>query len=75
MDLKKTFLCVAVVVLLLNGGKGIWDLINISENSSLTNTTLSLAYKIGVIARIFLEIIVNFGLVKIIYDTFLKKVL
>lgn len=73
MDLKKIFLYVACLILLIKGGKTIWELINFSQISELNNVANSIAYKIGFVIGMLLEILVFFGLIKIIYDYFLKN--
>ncbi len=74
MVIKRIFLYVACIVLLINGGKTLWELINFNQISDLNNVANSTAYKIGYVVGMLVEIIVFFGLIKIIYDKFLKEV-
>ena len=74
MEIKRIFLYVACIVLLINGGKTLWELINFNQISDLNNVANSIAYKIGYVVGMLVEIIVFFGLIKIIYDKFFKEV-
>lgn len=74
MEIKRIFLYVACIVLLINGGKTLWELINFNQISDLNNVANSTAYKIGYVVGMLVEIIVFFGLIKIIYDKFFKEV-
>ena len=71
MDLKKVFLYVACLVLLIKGGKTIWELINFNQIMELNDVANSTAYKIGFVVGMLVEVVVFFGLIKIIYDYFL----
>ena len=73
MDLKKVFLYVACLVLLTKGGKTIWELINFNQIMELNDVANSTAYKIGFVVGMLVEVVVFFGLIKIIYDYFLKE--
>lgn len=73
MDLKKIFLYIAILVLLIKGGKTIWELINFNQINELNDMAHSIAYKIGFVVGMIIEVIVFFGLIKIIYDYFLKN--
>ena len=73
MDLKKIFLYIASLVLLVKGGKTIWELINFNQINELNDIAHSIAYKIGFVVGMIIEVIVFFGLIKIIYDYFLKN--
>lgn len=73
METKKTFLYIACIVLFIKAAKTIWELINFSQIQELNNAVNSLTYKIGFLAGMLFEIVVFLGLIKIIYDYFLKS--
>ena len=66
--------CIYFKEWLINGGKTLWELINFNQISDLNNVANSTAYKIGYVVGMLVEIIVFFGLIKIIYAKFFKEV-
>lgn len=68
---NKIFYYVACIYLIIKGGKALLDLVFIKNNEILNNATESLTYKIGLVLGMIVQVLIYFGLVKIIFQNFI----
>lgn len=63
----------ACIFLFIKGGVALLDLMLIKDHATIIGSTESISYKIGFVIGNIAEVIIYFGLVKIIFQKFIMK--
>ena len=70
---NKIFYYIACIYLIINGSGALLNLVLIKNNEILNNPSESLTYKIGLVLGMIVQVLICFGLVKIIFQKFIMK--